>query len=126
MRAMSAAARYCTTRQLNGHGTGVERKLCYPWHPWAGLKVHVHEVIEKGDVAVFRCSLSGQVSGRWLEVPAWMFERSASVSWCVATASQVELAALGALAELLQDSHPIASIQVVAGNGSVPSLRIAR
>ena len=39
--AMSAAARYCTTRQLNAHGTGVERKLCYPWHPWAGLKVHV-------------------------------------------------------------------------------------
>ena len=42
MRAMSAAARYCTTRQLNAHGTGVERKLCYPWHPWAGLKVHVY------------------------------------------------------------------------------------
>ncbi|CDX20963.1 hypothetical protein MPL3356_340116 [Mesorhizobium plurifarium] len=35
---------------LNSHGTGIERELCYPWHPWDGLQVHTHEIIENGDV----------------------------------------------------------------------------
>lgn len=60
------AQRY-TTRQRNAHRTGVERELLYPWHPWTGRQVHIHEVIEKGDAAVFRCSVSGQASDRWLQ-----------------------------------------------------------
>jgi hypothetical protein len=37
--------------------------------------VAVHEAIGKADGKVFRCTLSGLASDRWLEVPAWMFER---------------------------------------------------
>ena len=53
IRAMSAGARYCTTRRKNAHGTGIERKLRYPWHPWTVRQVVIHEVIQKRDVAVF-------------------------------------------------------------------------
>tara|TARA_R110002167_G_scaffold38412_17_gene119658 strand:- start:952 stop:1638 length:687 start_codon:yes stop_codon:yes gene_type:complete len=61
----------------------------YPWHPWSGRQVHIHEVIEKGNVTVFRCSLSGHASDRWLEVPAWMFDRTADASWRIAAVPQV-------------------------------------
>jgi hypothetical protein len=37
--------------------------------------VAIHEAIEKADGVVFRCTLSGSDADRWLEVPAWMFER---------------------------------------------------
>src|ERR1700682_5110166 len=53
------------------------------WHPWAGCLVHIHEVVEKAGREVFRCSLSGRVSGRWLEIPAWMFDRAARAAWGV-------------------------------------------
>jgi hypothetical protein len=63
-----------TTRFENAHGT-VLRELLYPWHPWFELQVAIHEAIEKADGVVFRCTLSGSDADRWLEVPAWMFER---------------------------------------------------
>ena len=37
----------CTTRRPNTHGTEV-RELLYPWHPWSGQFVHVHEALAKG------------------------------------------------------------------------------
>ena len=49
--------------------------LVYPWHPWFGMQVAIHEVIDKADGAVYRCTLSGSRSDRGLEVPAWMFDR---------------------------------------------------
>lgn len=94
----------CTTRQRNAHRTGIECELLYPWHPWTGRQVHIHEVIEKGDAAVFRCSVSGQASDRWLEVPGWMFDRILSASWGIWAAPHVDLAVLGALAALLDDT----------------------
>ena len=36
----------CTTRRWNAHGTDCQEVL-YPWHPWAGRRVHIDEVIEK-------------------------------------------------------------------------------
>lgn len=69
----------CTTRRPNTHGTEV-RELLYPWHPWSGQFVHVHEALAKG-TAIFRCSLSGASSDRLVEVPAWMFDRSVSGYW---------------------------------------------
>ena len=60
-----------------------EYELLYPWHPWAGCLVHIHEVVEKAGREVFRCSLSGRASGRWLEIPAWMFDRAARAAWRV-------------------------------------------
>src|SRR5260370_20720652 len=47
----------CTTRRRNAHGIA-EYELLYPWHPWAGCLVHIHEVVEKAGREVFRCSLS--------------------------------------------------------------------
>ena len=94
----------CTTRRQNAHGTGFERELLYPWHPWTGRRVFVHEVIDKNEAAVFRCSLSGRGSDRRLEVPAWMFDRVPSTSWRITVAPHVDLAALGALGTLLRDT----------------------
>lgn len=54
-----------------------ECELLYPWHPWARCLVHIHEVVEKAGGEVLRCSLTGRASGRWLEIPAWMFDRAA-------------------------------------------------
>src|SRR5947208_10981922 len=66
---------YCTTRLENTHGTDF-RELLYPWHPWFGLRVCVHQAIDKSGSGIFRCTLSGSDADRWLEVPAWMFDRS--------------------------------------------------
>jgi hypothetical protein len=60
----------------DGTPTGIaEDELLYPWHPWAGCLVDIHEVVEKAGTEVFRCNLSGRASARWLEIPDWMFER---------------------------------------------------
>ena len=36
----------------------------------------IHEVVDKTDDVVFRCTLNGSAADRWLEVPAWMFDRT--------------------------------------------------
>ena len=41
-----------------------ERELHYSWHPWTGRRVFVHEVIDKNEGAVPRCSLSDQCVNR--------------------------------------------------------------
>ncbi|SJM34853.1 conserved hypothetical protein [Mesorhizobium delmotii] len=69
-----------------------------------GRCVHVHEVIEKADREVFRCSLSGHASDRWLEVPAWMFDRAVCTAWRIAAAPHVDPRTLGVLVTLLQDA----------------------
>jgi hypothetical protein len=58
----------CTTRRQNAHRTE-QRKVLYPWHPWAGCIVHIHEVIEKAAGDVGRCSHADGASGRPLELP---------------------------------------------------------
>src|SRR6266446_10328427 len=100
-RGANAGANCCTTRLENAHGTEF-RELLYPWHPWFGLRVGAHEAIDKSDGIVFRCSLRRSDADRWLEVPAWMFDRSACARVRVAADAHVDLAALTALAALLQ------------------------
>ncbi len=78
------------------------RELLYPWHPWFALWVAVHEAIDKSDGVVFRCGLTGSDAGRWLEVPAWMFDRSACAGTRSATDAHADLAALTMLATLLR------------------------
>ncbi len=90
----------CTTKLKNTHGTEFREPL-YPWHPWFGLRVGVHAAIERSGGTVFRCSLSGSDADRWLEVPAWMFDRSACAKVRVADA-HVDLAALTNLAAFLR------------------------
>jgi hypothetical protein len=81
----------------------VLRELLYPWHPWFELQVAIHEAIEKADGVVFRCTLSGSDADRWLEVPAWMFERAACPDHDQLTAAPfIDLIALSALADLLR------------------------
>src|SRR6202045_4475213 len=92
-RRMGVMKQDCTTRRRNAHGIA-EHELLYPWHPWAGCLVHIHEVVEKAGREVFRCSLSGRASGRWLEIPAWMFDRAAGAAWRVGAAPYVDIAVL--------------------------------
>ena len=35
------------------------RELLYPWHPWFGLRIDVHEPIERPGGFAFRCTVSG-------------------------------------------------------------------
>ena len=87
----------------------------YPWHPWSGLSVQVHELSERGNASALRCSL-GRDAGRRLEVPAWMFEREACVPLVVATRPRVGVGALSALQRLLKE---------VSGRGPTDALASA-
>ena len=73
-RSRCADGPHCRTKLENAHGI-VFRVLVYPWHPWFGMQVAIHEAVDKADGAVYRCTLSGSRSDRGLEVPAWMFDR---------------------------------------------------
>src|SRR5215831_15965794 len=97
---------YTTRREDNAHSTevGDEREVLYPWHPWAGCIVRVHEAVEKVDGAVLRCSLEGGSRERWLEVPAWMFDRARCLPMRIARDPHVAFAALVGLTELLAEA----------------------
>src|SRR4051812_35413203 len=100
-RSRHAAAPCCTTRHGNAHRTGIaeEREVLYPWHPWAGCVVHVHQAFEKVDGTILRCSRVG--GGPGLELPAWMFDRSICLAMRIVRDPYVEFAALRVLRELL-------------------------
>ena len=91
----------CTTRFENAHGTEF-RELLYRWHPWFGLQVCTHGEIDKADGGVFCCTLSGSDAARCLEVPTWMFDRTACAGVRAAAGAHSDLAALTALAALLR------------------------
>lgn len=99
---MNGAENGCTTERQNTHGTEVH-ELLYPWHPWSGRLIHIHQVLDKG-IAVFRCSLTSDAADRWLEIPVWMFDRIASAHWRTMPVPHVELASLRALARILEEA----------------------
>jgi hypothetical protein len=101
IRAMSVGGSCRTTKLENTHGTEF-RELQYLWHPWFGLQVAVHEAINRSDAIVFRCNLSGSDADRWLEIPAWMFDRSACAKVRVVADAHADLAALTTLAALVR------------------------
>jgi hypothetical protein len=69
------------------------------------LQVAIHEAVDKADGVVFRCALNGSAADRWLEVPAWMFDRTACPHPLQLTASPfVGMNALLALSELLRQA----------------------
>jgi hypothetical protein len=72
--------------------------VIYPWHPWAGCSVRVHELIEKSGGPVLRCSRRG-FEDRWLELPVWMFDRTVCRSMSIAL--RLDVSALSALQALL-------------------------
>ena len=106
----NAAGDDCTTRRQNAHRTE-ERKVLYPWHPWAECIVHIHKVIEKAAGDVARCSHDDGASGRLLELPIWMFDRSACAAMRVEAFPRVDIAALQAL-RLLLDAMAIGGVAV--------------
>lgn len=93
----------CTTKRQNTHIID-RREVLYRWHPWFGRSVYVDEVIDKLGDAVFRCKLTGDLSDRSLEVPIWMFDRTACAACRRADTAHVGLEALRALAELVCDA----------------------
>ncbi|MET4236767.1 hypothetical protein ABIA85_010088, partial [Bradyrhizobium sp. LA6.10] len=79
-------------------------------------------VDKAGDVA-FRCTLDGSQADRWLEVPAWMFDRTACPEAELLAArpfdSITALAALSALLDLaLMDRTPSAALLSSASGAS--------
>ena len=101
--APSEVGSHCTTRLENAHDTEV-RELVYPWHPWSGLRICIHEVVERPDGIVFRCDLKASGTGRWLEIPAWMFDRAACPDTTLKSVPFVSFGALQALSTLLDQA----------------------
>ena len=65
----------------------------------------IHEAVEKADGVVFRCTWSGSAADRWLEVPAWMFDRARCLDPPRLTASPfVNMDALSVPSELLRQA----------------------
>jgi len=100
---LGAVAVRCTTRRGNAHRTEIaeEREVLYCWHPWAGCVVRVHEAVEKAGGTVLRCSRDNGASGRWLELPVWMFDRATCLATRFTAVPVIDFAALAALQELL-------------------------
>ena len=46
-----------------------ETDVVYAWHPWAGRRVRVHEVIERATGASARCRIVGAPPTRVQEIP---------------------------------------------------------
>jgi len=99
----SACGPDCTTRQHNTHRTE-EREVLYPWHPWFGRRVFVHEVLVRGNGRVFRCSETVQAAARRLAIPEWMFERAACCGMARAESPRVNRAALDGLKALILEA----------------------
>jgi hypothetical protein len=114
----------CTTRRSNAHRTG-ERRVLYPWHPWAGCIVHIHEAIEKAAGDVARCSHNDGAPGRLLELPIWMFDHAACAPMRVETSPRVDIAALQALRALL-DATAIGGVALGLASSNAPDSGVAR
>ena len=100
----SAGSGDCTTRLKNAHRT-VWREVLYRFHPWFGRDVFVHAMIERAGSVVFCCTLDGSDTTRWLEIPAWMFDRAVCVHEpCLASEPFVGVEALTALSALLDQA----------------------
>ena len=107
----------CRRRQQNAHVTE-RRDVLYPWHPWFGLTVHIRQVVEKGLTGTLRCSVDGVGSGRWLELPAWMFDRAICLPITVASSPRAHLAALESLRKLLIELRLSPPVIIAAGSGA--------
>src|ERR1700751_264261 len=97
----SACASHYTTTFENAHRT-VLREVLYRHHPWFGRRVCIHGAVDKDGFVVFRCTLEASQADRGLEVPAWMFDRTACPDpGLLAAQPYVSIEALAALSALL-------------------------
>ena len=97
---------HCRTQHQNTHVTEC-REVFYPWHPWFGLSVHIHQKIERGRAANFRCSVDGVMRSQ--ELPVWMFDRVSCLLVRVELSPRVDRAALAGLWSLLKEAMDAAS-----------------
>ena len=95
------------------------REVLYRWPPWFGRAVLVHQFVDKGLTVALRCSIDGMASGRWLELPAWMFDRSVWVPITLANSPRVHLAALEGLQKLLAGVGPLPRAIIATGCGAL-------
>jgi hypothetical protein len=93
-------ARLHATLQHNAHRTK-EREVLYPWHPWFGQVVFVHETMKRGGAGVLRCSQSSEEGARCLETPEWMFDRAVCCGMVRGDSPRVSRAALARLKALI-------------------------
>ena len=113
----------CTTKFENTHRI-VRREILYRLHPWFGRHVFVHEVVNKAAASsVFRCTFDGSEIARYLEIPAWMFDRAACASdGHFAVEPFVSLEALNALSillnQVLKNVAPSLNVQCPGACGS--------
>jgi hypothetical protein len=70
--------------------------------------------IPGADGLSIRCNLSGAASGRLLEVPEWMFDRSLSARWLTMLIPHVEPANIFALARLLEEAGSSQDAKITA------------
>ena len=121
VKARMRPSRDCTTRLENAHRTAL-REVLYRYHPWFGRHVCVHGTIDKADGVVFRCALDRSQADRWLEVPAWMFDRTACPDELRLTpeplVSAASLAALSALLDLALKDRAASSNAPLSGKSS--------
>jgi hypothetical protein len=114
-RAPGAGADGCTSECRKTHVTEAIEVL-YPWHPWFGRVVYIHDVIERGGERIFRCDLSEKQTTRCMNIPAWMFDRAACLRSRRADIPQVELAALICLKALLAEvANRASAVTLVVG-----------
>ena len=94
-----AGAPCCTTSHHKTHDTavGAEVAVVYVWHPWAGRRVCLHEVIERATGLAARCSLVDAPFMRHQEIPVWMLD---PVACRTVRATQQPVAAWSALTTL--------------------------
>jgi hypothetical protein len=73
-RARGAFGPHGTTQQRNTHNIE-SREVCYPWHPWCGRVVAVHQTFAKNCRGVVsHCRIEENSEARHLEIPEWMFD----------------------------------------------------
>ena len=77
-------------------------------HAWFGRSVGVYGGVQKPDGIHLRCIADGVPCDRWLEVPAWMFERASFFDDLDSTTPHVGLTALCALSALLDQLLKVA------------------
>jgi hypothetical protein len=100
-RVQDACGPHDTSRQRNTH-SNESREVRYPWHPWYGRPVVVHEAFTRNGRAVFRCGIEENPGARLLEIPQWMFDSVACCRVRLATVPTVGCDALLDLKALLR------------------------
>ena len=101
-----------TSSQLNTHNIKL-RDVCYPWHPWYGRSVVIHDAFVRHGQAVLRCTLEHEERSRALDIPQWMFDRALCCMMPMAEGPWVSWEALQDLQTLLSHQSSTRDVGVL-------------